>query len=93
MFSYVIKRIILNGTIFIPGELFYVCSLQYPYVLNHSYISLWYRIIGIPDTKLENHKYDKSYNQTVPLLLADPIALLLRIILSISFSIIKGISI
>jgi hypothetical protein len=66
----------------ILGELFYICSLKYPYLSTDSSISLWHRITGL-----------NSYNiqqQTVPLLLSDPIALLLRIMLSLPYSITKG---
>ncbi|CAF3627948.1 unnamed protein product [Rotaria sordida] len=73
-------------------ELFYICSLQYPYLLNDSHISLWRRITGLMDTKLENDDHDTTtiiYKRTVPLLLSDPVALLLRIMLSLSYSITK----
>ncbi|CAF1378236.1 unnamed protein product, partial [Rotaria sordida] len=73
-------------------ELFYICSLQYPYLLNDSHISLWRRITGLMDMKLENDDHDTTtiiYKRTVPLLLSDPVALLLRIMLSLSYSITK----
>ncbi|CAF3435395.1 unnamed protein product [Rotaria sp. Silwood1] len=73
-------------------ELFYICSLQYPHLLNNSHISLWCRITGLVATKLENNDHDDTgiiYKQVVPLLLSDPVALLLRIMLSLSNSITK----
>ncbi|CAF4154779.1 unnamed protein product [Rotaria sp. Silwood2] len=75
-------------------ELFIVSilSLQYPHLLNDSHISLWYRITGLVDIKLENDDHDNTaiiHKQTVPLLLFDPVALLLRIMLCLSNSITK----
>ncbi len=66
----------------ILGELFYICSLKYPYLSTDSHISLWHRITG-----LNNNNIDQ---QAVPLLFSDPIALLLQIILSLPYSITKG---
>ena len=61
--------------------------------MNNSHISLWRRITGLMDTKLDNNDHDKTTiidKQTVPLLLSDPVALLLRIILSLPYLITKG---
>ncbi|CAF1446517.1 unnamed protein product, partial [Adineta steineri] len=61
-------------------ELFYICNLKYPYLLNHSHILLWHRIAtGHMNTKLNNNE------QTVPLLLSDSVVLLLRIMLSLPY--------
>lgn len=67
------------------GELFYLCNIKYPCVLKYSNISLWHRIAGLIDEKITS--IDKP---TVPLLLSDPTVLLLQIILSLPFSITKG---
>ena len=88
MFSYVVKVINYLYKTDILGELFYICNLKYPYLLNNSHISLWRRITGLPE---ENKFENINDKQSVPLLLSDPIALLLRLILSLPFSISKGI--
>jgi hypothetical protein len=63
--------------------------LKYPYLLNDSHISLWRRITGlINEEKSDNDNQDKG--PIVPLLLSDPVALLLRIMLSLPYSITKG---
>ncbi len=72
------------------GELFYICNLKYRYLLNHSHISLWYRITGLINTKLENNETIIIDKQPVPLLFSDPIVLLLRIMLSLPYLIPKG---
>ncbi|CAF5107574.1 unnamed protein product [Rotaria magnacalcarata] len=68
-------------------ELFYICSLQYIYLLNDSVSALWHRITSLSDMKLENIDLDKT--TSVPLFLSDPVALLLRIMLSLSNPITK----
>ncbi len=58
--------------------------MKYPYLLNNSHILLWRRITGLMN---DDEILDKHF---VPLLLSDPIALLLQIMLSLPFSITKG---
>jgi len=67
--------------------------LKYPYLVNDSNILLWRRITGLMGENSENDEHDKTTildKQFVPLLLSDPIALLLQIMLSLPFSITKG---
>jgi len=70
--------------------------LKYRYLLNNSHISLWRRITGLMNEKLKNEDQDKTIiidKQIVPLLLTDPVVLLLQIILNLPYSITKGITV
>ncbi|CAF1166352.1 unnamed protein product [Adineta ricciae] len=64
-------------------ELFYVCNMKYPYLLNESHILLWQHLIGLIITVLKTTEHGQK--PPVPLLLTDPIALLLRIVLSLPY--------
>ena len=66
------------------GELFYICNLKYPYLSTDFSLLLWYRLIG-----LRNQTGTRN-QPMVPLLLSDPIALLLQILLSLPFEITQG---
>lgn len=59
------------------GELFYLCTLKYPYLLNKTPHSLWQRITGVTEYPEEN--------QSVPLLLCDSVVLLLDLLLSLPY--------
>ncbi len=67
--------------------------MKYPYLLNDSHISLWRQITGLTSEKFKNNDDDKTTvidRPTIPLILSDPVALLLRIMLSLPYSITKG---
>ena len=74
----------------ILGELFYICNLKYPYLSTESHGSLWHRITGLVRDSTDHDATKNIDRQTVPLLFSDPVALLLRILLSLPSSITKG---
>ena len=71
-----------DGVIAFPGELFHVCSLKYPHLMHESHGTLWHRLIG--------RSHLETSHQTLPLLLSDSIALLIRIMLSLPYPIAQG---
>ena len=76
----------------ILGEFFYLCSLKYPYLLKDSHLSLWQKITGPMNDKAQ-HQIQSDQRGAVPLLLADSIPLLLRILLTLPYPIPAGSSI
>lgn len=63
--------------------------MKYSSVLKDS---LWRRITGLIDENEDYNKTTSIVKQNVPLLLSDPVVLLLQIMLSLPCSITKGIS-
>jgi hypothetical protein len=91
-----LEKRILQKTVYIVwilGELFYICSLKYPYLLNDSHISLWRQITGLMSETIENNDDNTTTiidKPTVPVLLSDPVVLLLRIMLNLPYPITRG---
>lgn len=65
------------------GEFFYLCHLNYSHLSTDSSLLLWQRLIGVVNKQ-------NTDEPIVPLLLSDPIALLLQILLRLPFNITKG---
>ena len=75
---------------YILGELFYICTLKYPYLSAESHGLLWRQITGLVRESTNHDARENIDPQTMPLLCSDPVALLLRILLSLPFSITRG---